>query len=188
MDFAYHTTSVPEQWDDWAGHNLAVEEAGVTIETEPTVDSQDMGFDAVDVAVARDGTVYALRPSGDVFRYDRREQAARVWTNGEGETVSDPRSVCLAGDRVFVADGASELVVVSEREGRALGRIETDVDDHRALVTGDRTLYILDAARPAGTAASRRCGAVVRSGRRYAASNRRGTSRSTPRATCRSWR
>jgi phage tail-like protein len=149
MDFAYHTTSVPEQWDDWAGHNLAVEEAGVTIETEPTVDSQDMGFDAVDVAVARDGTVYALRPSGDVFRYDRREQAARVWTNGEGETVSDPRSVCLAGDRVFVADGASELVVVSEREGRALGRIETDVDDHRALVTGDRTLYILDGG-PAG--------------------------------------
>ena len=151
MDFSYYATSTPEQWSEWAGRNLVVEDAGVSVETEPTVDYRDMGFDAVDVAVDRDGSVYALRPSGDVFRYDRRGQAGRVWENGDGETVAEPQSVCLAGDRVFVADGADRaLVDVSEREGRAIGRIDTDVDDLRALVTGDRTLYILDGGPPGG--------------------------------------
>jgi phage tail-like protein len=151
MDFSYYATSTPEQWEEWAGRNVVVEESGLSIETEPTVDYGDMGFDAVDVAVDRDGAVYALRPSGDVYRYDRRGRAANVWTNGDGETVTDPRSLCLAGDRVFVADGTdTALVVVSEREGRAVGRIETDVADLRALVTGDRTLYILDGGPPGG--------------------------------------
>jgi len=151
MDFSYYATSTPEQWREWAGRNLVVEEAGISVETEPTIDYRDMGFDAVDVAVDRDGAVYALRPSGDVYRYDRSGQAANVWTNGDGETVADPQSVCLAGDRVFVADAAdTALVVVSEREGRAIGRIETDVEDLRALVTGDRTLYILDGGPPGG--------------------------------------
>ncbi|MEF8851043.1 MAG: phage tail protein [Haloarculaceae archaeon] len=150
MDFSYYATSTPAQWDEWAGRNLVVEEGGVSVATEPTVDYRDMGFDAVDVAVDRDGAVYALRPSGDVFRYGRRDRAGRVWANGDGETVAEPESVCLAGDRVFVADGAESLVVVSEREGRAIGRIETDVDDLRALVTGGRTLYLLDGGPPGG--------------------------------------
>jgi len=151
MDFSYYATSTPEQWDEWAGDNLVVEDDGISIETEPVVDYEDMGFDAVDVVVDRDGSVYALRPSGDVYRYDRRGQAAGIWANGDGETVTDPQSLCLAGDRVFVADGVdTSLVVVSEREGRAIGRIETDVVDLRALVTGDRTLYLLDGGPPGG--------------------------------------
>jgi phage tail-like protein len=150
MDFSYYATSTPAQWDEWAGRNLAVEAAGASVETKPTVDHRDLGFDAVDVAVDRDGAVYALRPSGDVFRYGRRERAGRVWSNGDGETVAEPQSICLTGDRVFVADGARALVVVSEREGQAIGRIDTDVDDLRALVAGGRTLYLLDGGPPGG--------------------------------------
>ena len=164
MDFAYHATATPEQWDEWAGRNAVVEDDGLTVEAEPTVGYRDAGFEAVDIAVDRDGTVYALRASGDVYRHGRRERPAAVWTDGAGETVEQPQALCLAGDRVFVADGAGPaLVVVSEREGRAIGRIETDVDDLRALVTGDRTLYILDGGPPGGdgrVATLRRRGAV----------------------------
>lgn len=151
MDFAYYATESPGQWADWAGQNLAVGEDGIALETEPIVDYHDLGFDALDVAINRDGTVYALRPSGDVYGYDRAGGAAAVWTNGEGETVEDPVAVCLAGDRIFVADGAdASLVVVSERERRAIGRIDTDVEDLVTLVTGGRTVYILDAGPEAG--------------------------------------
>jgi phage tail-like protein len=147
VDFAYYSTTEPAQWDEWAGRNIAVREGGIALETEPTVDHHDLGFDAVDVVISRDGTVYALRPSGDVYQYDRQQQAASVWTNGDGETVDDPRLICLVGDRIFVADGAdASLVVVSEREHRTIGRIETGVEDLQALVTGDRKVYLLDAA------------------------------------------
>jgi phage tail-like protein len=147
VDFAYYTTTEPVQWEEWAGRNVAVREGGIALETEPTVDHHDLGFDAVDIVINRDGTIYALRPSGDVYRYDRQQQAASVWTNGDGETVDDPQSICLAGDRLFVADGAdASLVVVSEREHRTIGRIETDVEELRTLVTGDRKVYILDSA------------------------------------------
>lgn len=148
MDDSFHATVTPGQWGDWAGRNVAVQDDGLTLETEPTIDYHDLGFDAVDVAIDRDGAVYALRPGGDVYRYDRAGRATNVWTNGVGDTVDDPRSLCLAGSRLFVADGAG-IVVVSERESRAVGRIEADVDDVVSLVTGDRTLYILDAG-PAG--------------------------------------
>jgi len=152
VDFAYHATSHPDQWGDWVGRNVAVVDDGIAVETEPTIDSHDLGFAAEDVAINRDGTVYALRPSGDVYGYDRAGGAEAIWRNGDGETVTDPRAVCLAGDRVFVADGAdASLVVISGRERHAIGRIETDADDLVTLVTGGRTVYILDAGAEGST-------------------------------------
>lgn len=153
MDFASRSTSAPAEWAEWAGRNLAVTDDGITLATEPTIEYTDLGFSAIDVDVDRDGTVYALRPSGDVYRYDRQASvAANVWTNGDGETVAEPRALCLAGDRIFVADGADgDLAVVSEREHRSIGRIDADVADLQALVTGHRTVYILDGGPAEGT-------------------------------------
>jgi phage tail-like protein len=152
VDFAYHATSSPGQWANWAGRNVAVSDDGIAVETEPIIDYHDLGFEAEDVAINREGTVYALRPSGDVYGYDRAGGAEAIWRNGDGETVAEPQAVCLAGDRVFVADADdASLVVISGRERHAIGRIDTGVEDLVTLMTGGRTVYILDAGGDGST-------------------------------------
>ncbi|MEF8838436.1 MAG: phage tail protein [Haloarculaceae archaeon] len=151
MDFTFHSTTSPAQWAAWAGRNVAVEDQGLALETEPIVEARDLGFEAVDVTIDRDGAVYALQASGDVYRYDRSGRATNVWENGDGEPVEDPRALALAGTRVFVADGEdADLVLISERENRAIGRIDTGLASPDALVTGGQTLYLLDGGSGAG--------------------------------------
>jgi phage tail-like protein len=146
VDFSVHSTASPAQWEAWSGHNVAVEEDGLSLETEPIADASDLGFAAIDVAVDRDGAIYALRPAGDVYRYDRAGRAETVWTNGDGGSVADPRALAIAGTQVYVADGTDAgIVVVSERESGVVGRIDTDMDDLVTLATAGRTLYLLDA-------------------------------------------
>lgn len=150
MDFGYRSTTTTAEWEGWARRNVAVREGAVGLATETYLAGRDLEFDAVDVDVDPDGTIYALRGSGDVWKYDEaREFAAPVWTN-DGE-LSDPRGVCVAGDRIYLVGDDPDLVVVSDDDGELTGRIDASLADPVALVRRNRRIYLLDGGDGDGT-------------------------------------
>ncbi len=150
MDFSYVTADDPEEWNEWAGRNFEVRNGAVALGTNSTINATSLGFDALDIGVDRDENIYALRPSGDVYRYRRdREFATAVWTNEGEERIEDPTAIALAGDRIYIADRATgDLVVVSEESGEVVGRIDAELADPLSVVRGNRKLYILDGGPP----------------------------------------
>ncbi|PSQ19195.1 hypothetical protein BRD00_02825 [Halobacteriales archaeon QS_8_69_26] len=146
MEFSHVTTLDSEEWDEWTGRNFEVHDGGIGLATEPRVSYSDLGFEALDVDIDRDENVFALRPTGDLNKYDeQREFAERVWTNEGDEAVEDPRALCVAGDRIYVADGETgDVVVVSDRLGEVVGRLDAGLEVPVDLVSGNRKIYVLD--------------------------------------------
>ncbi len=143
MEFSYLSTTTSAEWERWAGQNIEVQGGAVRLETETHLSGRDLEFDAVDVDVDPAGTIFALRASGDVWKYDEdREFAAAVWTNGD--ELADPRGICVAGDRLYLVGSGSDLVVVSDSDGELTGRIDASLVDPVALVQRNRRIYVLD--------------------------------------------
>lgn len=143
MEFSYLSTTTTAEWERWAGRNIEVQEGAIGLGTEIWLSGEDLEFDAVDVALDPDGTIYALRGSGDVWKYDEeREFAAAVWTNDD--ELADPRGICVAGDRIYLVGDDPDLVVISDSDGELAGRIDASLADPVALVQQHRKTYVLD--------------------------------------------
>lgn len=150
MEFGYHSTTTAEGWEAWTGRNLAVRDDALELATEDRVDGRDLQFDAVDVATDPDGTIFALRSSGDIWKYDEeREFAAQVWLNDD--ELADPRAIAVAGDRIYLVGDDPDLVVVSDRDGELVGRVEAGLTAPVALVEGSHRIYVLDRGEGDGT-------------------------------------
>lgn len=145
MDFSYATTTSEADWGAWITRNVEVRDDGIGLATTVAMDRSALGADAVDVAVDDEGTLYTLRPSGSLYRYDpTTDLTQRVWKRGDGR-IEEPRAICVGDDRVFVADGADgDVAVVSPRLQRPIGRLETDATDPVELVHADGVCYVLD--------------------------------------------
>lgn len=147
-EFASSSTSVPDQWREWADRNLAVTEDGLSLATRPAVAPEDLGLDAVDVAVALSGVVYALETDGRIRRYDPGTRQYRLVWDG---TDADPRALSVVGDRLYVADaGSGDLLVVSERTRAVEDHVPADLADPVAVVRHGESLYVLDGTGDGG--------------------------------------
>jgi phage tail-like protein len=144
MDFAYLSTTAAEDWERWQGRNVEVRRGALGMATEPAVEYTNLRVGAVDIAVDRDGTVLLL-VAGGIKRYDRKRDATEsVWSNGDGARVDRPCALCVAGDRLYVADETGALVLVSRRSGEVVGRVDARLQHPVDIVRSDRRVYILD--------------------------------------------
>jgi len=145
VEFTYLSTSDGEEWRKWTGRNVEVSNDALGLATEPSIDYTNLRVEAVDISVDRDGNVLALDDSGNIQWHDRdREKTEEVWTNDGA--VEDARALCVFGDRMYLADGATgELVLVSRRTGNAVGSIPARLDNPVEILRNDRRIYILDA-------------------------------------------
>lgn len=147
MEQSYLSTTVAPEWQRWSGRNLEVSNDALRLASEPSIEYTNLRVGAVDISVDRDGAVLMLDETGDIQWYeDEYAKDETVWTNGDGKDVEDPRALCVSGDLLYVADGASgDLVLVSRRSSTAVGRISAGLDDPVDVIRADRRIYILDA-------------------------------------------
>lgn len=144
MEFSAATTLTPTDWRQWAGRNITVRDGGIELASEPSLTVDRLSLSAIDIAVDADGTLYTLRQSGAVYRHDpQRSVEHRLW---EAATTNqtDPRALCVSGDRVYVVDETGSLAVISARLQQLIGTIETGIDDPVTITAADGHLYLLD--------------------------------------------
>jgi len=147
MERTYLSTADATEWHRWSGRNVQVSNDALGLASEPSIDYTNLRAEAVDISVDVDGNVLILKASGDIEWHDGEHGLAEtVWSNGDGETIEEPRALCVAGDRIYVTDGATgTLVLISRRSGSVVGVIETRLDDPIDIIRSDRRIFILDA-------------------------------------------
>lgn len=153
MEFAYLSTTDAEEWQQWKGRNVAVDDNAIGLATEPTISYTNLRVEAIDISVDQDGNVLMLDASGSIRRYDREtERTDDVWTRGDGADIEDARALCVFGNRIYVADGETgDLVILSQRSEEFVGRIDAGLADPIDIIRSNRRIYILDG----GTESSR---------------------------------
>lgn len=144
MEFTHLSTTDASEWQRWAGRNVEVGTDALGLATEPTIDYTNLRVSAVDIAVDRDGHVVMLAESGDVRQYDPdRDVGEGLWDN-DG-SLEEPRALCVSGDHLYVADGATgRLLLVSRRSGAVVGEIDARLSDPVDVIRSDRRIYVLD--------------------------------------------
>lgn len=145
VEFAYFSTTDAEEWSDWRGRNVEVSGDAIGIATEPSIGYTNLRVRAIDLSVDRDGTVLVLSDAGTVSRYDEETGDTEVLRESDGD-VEDPRTLCVFGTRIYVADGATgDLVALSRRTGAIVGRMDARLANPVDVVRSDRRVYVLDA-------------------------------------------
>jgi len=144
MEFSAATERTHDDWQQWAGRNIAVRDGGIELASEPSLTVDQLSPAARDITVDADGTLYMLQESGTVYRHDeRRSVEGRLWTADGG---AEPRALCVVGERLYVVDEIGTLAVVSTRLRQSIGTIETGVGEPVTITAADGRLYLLDAA------------------------------------------
>lgn len=144
MEFAYFATTDGEEWNAWRGRNVEVSGDAVGLATEPTISYTNLRFGAIDLSIDQDEHLVTLDEDGVVSRYDRDDDRTdALWEGGEG--LEDPRALCVFGERIYLADGATgDVVVLSRRTGEIVGRMDARLEDPIDIIRSDRRIYILD--------------------------------------------
>jgi phage tail-like protein len=144
VEFTYLSTTEAAEWRRWAGRNVEVGSDALGLATEPTIDYTNLRVSAVDIAVDREGHVLMLDESGDVRQYDPdRDASEGVWD--DDDSLAEPRALCVSGDHLYLADGATgTLLLVSRRSGAVVGEIDARLSDPVDVIRSDRRIYILD--------------------------------------------
>jgi phage tail-like protein len=147
MEQSYISTTAPAEWRRWAGQNVEVKNGALGLASEPTIEYTNLRITAVDISVDRDGNLLVLDEDGNIqWQGDEQGLGETVWTNGDGRTIEQPRGLCVAGDRLYVIDGATgSVVLVSRRSETVIGEIDARLDEPIELLRTDDRLYILDA-------------------------------------------
>lgn len=144
MDFSFATTQSATDWRDWVWQNVELRDAGVALESTPTVRGDQLDVRGAALAVDVDGTLSVIREGGSLYRYDPSTDVEhRVWRRDESP-VGSPSGICATGDRVFVADGAT-VTAVSTHLQRTIGTTRTGAVPPVALASGGGTAYVLGA-------------------------------------------
>lgn len=146
MEFSAATTLRATDWERWACRNVTVDDGGIEIASEPSVRIEQLSFPAVDIAVGPDGTQYALRPSGAVYRHDQQRGIQHALLGADSHDLPDPSGLCVSGDRLYVLDTSGTVAVVSTRLQQPIGTIETGLRMPVTITAAAGRLYLLDTA------------------------------------------
>lgn len=146
MEFSTATTLTATDWRKWAGRNIAVSNGGIELATEPSLRVDRLSESAIDIAVDADGIYYTLRSSAVVYRHDERRSVEHCLWRADNSELTEPRAICVSGDRLYVVDKTGTLAVVSTRLQQPIGTIETDLDELVTITAAGGQLYLLDTA------------------------------------------
>lgn len=162
MDFSFVGTHSPAGWNEWYGTNVAVDDDGLRLASEPlpgyvsprlVVDGEE--FTPVDLTVDECDTLYILSEEGGIYRYETQIDALEPvpCLRRDGLNGRRPRAICVTRDTIYVADGRSEdaedptpgrVHAISKHVFQTRWILDDPFENPIGIATDGTTVYVVD--------------------------------------------
>jgi len=145
-EFAFITARTKSDWEQWCTRNVDVGEEGLTIAKKATLETDRLGFEAIDFDTDPSGNLTVLSTSGDVCVYmaESGELVSLSLDGYDSAGLSQPSAVGTIGEQLYLVDEAEGRIAAFSRRRRSLDWT-TDIDMKSASILGTRhRAYLLD--------------------------------------------